>query len=187
MEKCRRKIIVFEGLDGTGKTSLAKAFAKKFGAEYVHNDKSYNYDEGKLNSYKYIEKLKESNDSLVVDRLVHTGEAIYAPVYRGYTGIDYFSDLEKKMKKEFEIIIVYVTAQEDIVKERLSSRGEDYIKQEDMRMLNILYENYLALSKFKVIRYDNSKEGIEENAMEVAKKITEEYLIPLKNGVCINN
>lgn len=168
----KKTFIVFEGLDGTGKTSLAQMVAKIIDSEYTHNDKSKTYEEGKANSYNYISTLRRSNEA-VIDRLVHTGEAVYAPVYRGYDGSDYFEDLESKMLEEFNIIIVYVTAKEEIIKSRLEYRGEDYIKTEDLNKLKENYERYLSNTKIPYVTFDNSEVGILDNAMKVIDLLAE--------------
>ena len=160
--KNKKLFIVFEGVDGTGKSTLAKAIADKYGVEVTHNDKSLTYEEGKKNSYDYIEKLKEMPFG-VIDRLVHTGEAVYAPIYRGYTGIDYFNDLEEKMLEEFDILMVYVHAENDVIEERLKSRGEDYISLKDIDRLKGNYDYYLRQTEIPFITFDSGKDSLENN------------------------
>lgn len=163
----KKLFVVFEGADGSGKTSLAQSIAKEFEVAYSHNDKSSSYEEGKKNSYDYIEVLKNAPTG-VIDRLVHTGETVYAPIYRGYDGIDYFEDLENKMNEEFNILLVYVSANDEIVKERLKNRGEDYINIEDIKKIKDNYAKYLEKTKFPYILFDNSRDGLEANKIKLS-------------------
>lgn len=166
----KKTFLVFEGLDGTGKTTLAELVAKITKTNYTHNDKCSSYEDGKSKSYNYITTLKNSNE-MVIDRLVHTGEAIYAPIYRGYDGSDYFEDLEQKMLEEFNIIIIYIYADREIVKQRLASRGEDYVNIDDYEKLEKNYLEYFKNTNIPFITYDNSKNGALDNAIEVINLI----------------
>lgn len=163
----KKLFIVFEGADGSGKTSLAKEIAKTFKVGYTHNDKCYNYNDGLMKSYNYINELEEM-DSCVIDRLVHTGEGIYAPIYRGYDGSNYFANLEEKMMEKFDMLIVYVQADDEVIEKRLEERGEDYINFEDIKKIKENYINYLQNTKIPHIIYTNNKEGIEYSAHKLS-------------------
>ncbi len=90
-------LIVFDGLDGVGKTTLAKEIAKKFEAKYFRcflpNDEMklktlINNKENSINihknSIKYIEKrcckilsFLKSNKNVVLDRYIYSSIAYY--------------------------------------------------------------------------------------------------------------
>lgn len=173
MEK--KFFLVFEGMDGTGKTSLAEMVAKIINVSYEHNDKCSSYEDGKIKAYNYMNNL-DVKEECVIDRLVHTGEAVYAPIYRGYDGSDYFEDLEKRMLEKCDMFIVYVTADEEVIKNRLESRGEDYINPDDIKKIQANYEKYLNKTEIPYIIYDNSKDGILDNAVELIKTVTDKIL-----------
>lgn len=78
-------IILLEGSDGTGKTTLAKAICKKLNAHYLHatyrfKDKMFAYHTVLL--YKAVELILKTNRPVVIDRL-WASEAVYAEVFRG--------------------------------------------------------------------------------------------------------
>lgn len=167
----KKLFVAFEGVDGTGKSTLAKAIAEKFKVNYTHNDKSYSYDEGMKKSYDYIETLKKMPTG-VIDRLVHTGEGIYAPLYRDYDGSDYFDDLEDKMLNEFNILIVYVNATNENIISRLQSRGEDYVNIEHIDALKSNYYKYLNRTKIPFLIFDNDSPSIEKNIIKLSTLIS---------------
>lgn len=174
----KKLFVVFEGVDGSGKTSLAKQIAKNNNVNYTHNDKSRSYEEGKANSFNYIKTLEKMKTG-VIDRLVHTGETVYAPLYRGYDGIDYFEELENEMIDKFNIVIVYVYANDDVIIDRLNKRGEDYIDINHIKALKDNYANYLSKTKIPFIAFNNSEGSIEKNAiklqLDLAVKINKEF------------
>ena len=174
----KKLFVVFEGVDGVGKTTLANKIAEMYKVDVVHNDKSLTYEDGKKNSYNYIETLRNMK-TCVIDRLVHTGEAVYAPIYRGYDGSDYFEDLETKMMEEFNIIIVYVYADDETIKNRLKNRGEDYINIEDIKELKNNYNNFLSKTKIPYMIFNSSKHDAVKNSyilsLELAANINKNF------------
>lgn len=168
----KKFFLVFEGVDGAGKSSLIRKINELTQVPYTHNDKNGSHDEGMVASYDYIEKMRNM-DSCMIDRLVHTGEMVYAPIYRGYDGYDYMEDLEEKMLEEFDILMVYVTANKKIIKERLESRGEDYIDLEDIEKIKNNYEKFLSKTKIPYIRFDTSYSPLDMNVENLLWDITE--------------
>ena len=76
-------LIIVDGCDGTGKTTLAQAICDRYNGVYMHNtyrwkDKMYLYHTAALHR-----ALKLSKTQLVVIDRLWMSEAIYAEVYRG--------------------------------------------------------------------------------------------------------
>ena len=76
-------LIIVDGCDGTGKTTLAQAICNRYNGVYMHNtyrwkDKMYLYHTAALHR-----ALKLSKTRLVVIDRLWMSEAIYAEVYRG--------------------------------------------------------------------------------------------------------
>ena len=78
-------IIIIEGSDGTGKTTLAKYLCKKLNAHYLHatyrfKNTMFEYHTALL--LKAINLIKDTHRPVIIDR--HwVSEAVYAEVYRG--------------------------------------------------------------------------------------------------------
>ena len=118
--------IILEGADGTGKTTLAKLLADKYGLDICHCTQS---DPADYEFYKQTAR----KDNVVWDR--HTiGELVYPKVFDRVPQID---------PEEVRLVIAYareagakifvLTADIKEVKRRLSERGT-----EDQRILNKL-------------------------------------------------
>jgi hypothetical protein len=76
-------IIVIEGVDGAGKTTLAREFEKR-GFRYVHNGKPAP-NEDVFETYTR-QLLDAQRSNVVIDRL-HVGETVYGQVVRGTSRI----------------------------------------------------------------------------------------------------
>jgi len=76
-------IIVIEGCDGTGKTTLAREFEKR-GFRYVHNGKP-TPNEDLFETYTR-QLLDHEKQNVVIDRL-HVGEVVYGRIMRGTSRI----------------------------------------------------------------------------------------------------
>jgi len=78
-------IIVIDGPDGSGKTTLANELIKKLGATYIHATfkkgwNIFNYHTKIL--YKAVLHILKNKKPVIIDRL-WLSEAIYAEIYRG--------------------------------------------------------------------------------------------------------
>ena len=112
-------LIVLEGCDGVGKSTLASSLAKIINAEVIHctsttpNDKKF--FEG------VIEASKKKN--IIADRFCY-GQYVYQKEKcRPLGGIEELHRLEVKMLKAGAKVVL-VEAPADEIEERLSARGE---------------------------------------------------------------
>jgi predicted HAD superfamily Cof-like phosphohydrolase len=101
-------IIVLEGPDGTGKTSIAKMLVEKYGAMYIHHTWSPELEE-QMEEYHMSSILKAKKDSLsrlvVIDRS-WISEFIYADVFR--QGTQYPNLAEKAYKELKDANAIYI-------------------------------------------------------------------------------
>lgn len=74
-------IILIDGPDGSGKTTLAKKFIEK-GYSYIHLDKFEDVNEGYKELIARIQRAKEENEKIVIDRAV-ISNLIYSHVFGG--------------------------------------------------------------------------------------------------------
>jgi hypothetical protein len=76
-------IIVIDGCDGTGKTTLAKAICDRFDGVYIHNTYRWPTKMPLYHTAALHRALKLARTRLVVIDRLWMSEAIYADVYRG--------------------------------------------------------------------------------------------------------
>lgn len=117
---------IIEGCDCTGKTTLIKEFLKhdKYKKFKVIHCSAPPKDLSRGKQYQFCKKqyekiVREMNkgSDLLLDRF-HLGEAVYAPIFRGYFP-DYIRDLEKTMKN---VKLVVLSAHSSVVEDRFDGK-----------------------------------------------------------------
>lgn len=138
-------LVVIEGCDGVGKSTLAANLAQRMGEAHTrmmhygppvrHPLEEYVHD---LEWYRPMR-----TDHVVVDRL-HYGELIYGPLYRGETKLGTAGrDYVDMFLRTRGAVIVYVRPSPDH-RQRMTERGEDYLKEEDVTHVLEAYERVAA-------------------------------------------
>lgn len=119
-------IIIMEGPDGSGKTTLAEQLSRQTGYEIIHRTKPANEEEKKAMHLMYLKTIAK-NKNVIFDRCWYS-EMAYGPVMRDDSVITYpqMYELEKALAKKGAMII-YCTGNRDEMWKRATSRGEDYI------------------------------------------------------------
>lgn len=82
-----RGIIVIEGSDATGKTTLARALHKKFGGRYLHLGVHKDVWKRHLMAIKLAARWADAGELVVIDRL-WLSEEVYGQVFRGGPSYD---------------------------------------------------------------------------------------------------
>lgn len=165
-------MIIIEGLDGVGKTTLVNYFVK-MGMKKFHFD----YDAQNMDLFtKYMTVLSEETSNLVLDRSF-ISEMVYGPVLRDnckltikqYTGL-------LKVYKEKDATIIYLTAPKEVLLKRRVNNLKDY------QMINRYYENLntrydeimdYSCNYIDVLHYDSfamNKEEIQNNTKKLIAK-----------------
>lgn len=146
--------IVLEGVDGVGKTTLAKILAYKYNLDICHCTQ---YDASDYNFYK--QTLRKEN--VIWDR--HTiGELIYPTIFnrKQQVSIEEVEDILNFAKLE-NIKVFVLTTDMDKIKDRLSKRGNE--NKHILDNLDWINEQFkLYANKFNVKIIDTSKMTLEE-------------------------
>lgn len=154
-------IVVIEGCDGTGKTTLANRFVEKMGARFYHctadtpNDFEY--------FKEFIEESKHTH--VVVDRFFY-GQFVYQkPEERKLTK-------EELHRLELEVsengIIIHATARCKDIKKRLNTRKEERIDSKEIKLaFSQLFVNSL-FNEFFI--WDSSREELKHVRREICQE-----------------
>jgi hypothetical protein len=146
-------LIVIEGADKTGKTTLAKAVAKQLGYEYVH----FSAPKGPP-ADEYIDFLLALKKPTVCDRF-HLGELVYGPMLRGKAGLTPLElvTIERVMRLR-QTVVVHAVTDPRLANRRLVVSKEHEVVNQD--------QNLAAAGRFAevvprtnagpVLRYDGS-------------------------------
>lgn len=162
----KKDFIILIGSDGSGKSTLARGLSDTLGYPVEHHGPVKNHEEG---YNEYFNCIRDTDYSVIKDRF-HEGEAIFAPLYRGYEA-NYFPELEQELKYKFNPLLVLVHAPYDKVVDRIFERGEDFVKPQHLKrcydkVVDIFNES--SLPKIMVDTYHNSPE---KNIKTIVKRI----------------
>lgn len=162
MFKKKPNFIILIGSDGAGKSTIAQGLSEALSYPVEHHGPVKSYEEGKAEYFGDIERI---DYSVIKDRF-HEGEAIFAPIYRGYKA-DYFEELEHKLMEKFNVLLVLVRPPYYIIEERLVERGEDFVKKEHWAKaydsVNEVYWN----SNLPKITIDTNQYTVEQNIKQI--------------------
>lgn len=119
-------IIIIEGPDGAGKTTLANYLSKQLGYPIKHRSKPKTEEEKQQMSQSYIDDIK-SNQNIIWDRCFYS-EMVYGPIMRdqSYISMAQMHEMEQ-MLKFTGALVIYCTDETWNLWERCNTRGETYI------------------------------------------------------------
>ena len=121
-------IIILEGPDGSGKTTLANLLHKQTGFTLLH--RSHDTDKAPDLFNEYAQVLK-AGKNCIMDRGWYS-ELVYGPVMRGSSKISYPQMYElERLAAKYGAIIIHCMAPEATLWKRCLRRGEDYIKDRE--------------------------------------------------------
>jgi thymidylate kinase len=148
-------IIVIEGPDGSGKTTLAQQLSRQTSYPIIHRSQPKSDEEKKLMMGMYLQAIKE-NKNAIFDRCWYS-EMAYGPVMRDASVISYpeMYELERMLAKNGAMII-YCTGPEPALWMRCQKRGEDYIKsRDDFKAIYTNYQNIMSVPHYvPVVKYE---------------------------------
>lgn len=133
--------IILEGVDGSGKSSLASDIAARIHKQYP-GDTVHELHSGPLKTDPYTAYIKPFLDykpgsgvHYVCDRL-HVGERIYGPLYRGQSAITGAQWVWIEMWLASRgATLVHVTQTLETIRKRLAARGEDFLQDEHVEQV----------------------------------------------------
>lgn len=154
-------IIILEGPDGSGKTTLANKLAEQTGYDVVHMSMPKSEEE-KVKMFSMYKQALEESDNVIFDRCWYS-EMAYGPVMRGASYISHNNmyELENILAKKGAIVI-YCKDNPKTLWSRCMRRGEDYVTK-FRSFLEICY-NFEVLfrkteHKVPVVYYSYKVEG----------------------------
>lgn len=170
-------LIVIEGPDKTGKTTLAKAIAKKLGYEYVH----FSAPKGSP-ADEYIDFLLKLKKPTVCDRF-HLGELVYGPMFRGKAGITPLElvTIERLMRLKQTILIHAVTNMTLANQRLLVSKDHEVVDtKQNLAAAEGFAEVFPHTNAGPVIEYDGSSLDSIRNIIAVLKNVRRSLNKPAK-------
>ena len=141
-------MIVLEGIDGVGKTTLANLLSKTYDAGIIHATRETPNDWAWFN--ELMDLAKDRN--IIMDRSFW-GQFVYQEPDERKLSWEQLHELEHRLDQE-DGKLIYVTANPSDIIERLKGRAETLSRPLDL--LKERYEAVILLSECPVIIYNTS-------------------------------
>ena len=159
-------IVIFEGLDGCGKTTLAKLFAEKTGYKYIHESYTDDCEEKEKRLFEFEGKLiREEN--VIFDRSTLIDDFVY-----GFLNKKQSSLIEKRqfiisLLKQCKIF--HLRLDEELRKERFEKRGDEFVTND---MMNRIRGEYLRFYEYLPnVEYIDLSNDNEENIDKILRRL----------------
>ena len=194
-------VIVIDGPDGTGKTTLAEVLQKEYGAHIIHSTWSEelekNMDQYLLgNIVEALTVAKNQSRLVVIDRL-WLSELVYSSVYRKgtqYQGLHATLDSILRMSNAMHVVALpynrteYTREMDKLAAEREEMYSGGFGKVWDSYQCFLFDNNYLAKNGFDVqlnerhdyLRYDRFVHDTAGIAKTIVKKLGRRNLVEEK-------
>lgn len=147
-------LIIIEGADKTGKTTLAQEISKRLGYKYVHFGVP-----GPSPADEYAKFLIDLKEPTVCDRFFY-GEMIYGPLLRGRSLIKPLQrTVIERLCRSKSAVLIHAKTPLAIVSERLRLMGDDIITQEKNEAAYEAFESLLATSSLPKLDFIGLRDG----------------------------
>jgi len=148
----KQLVIIIEGVNKSGKTTLCNLIKEKSGLEFevIKCSQPKNGD-----AYsEYMSILKEISDNpdknYILDRF-HFGSYVYGPIYRGKPDFDLrsFVEIEEEIM-DLNYLFIVAIAKKSFIKEKFISEKEEFAKIELIDKEIKLFEKTCKMSRLNI-------------------------------------
>ena len=167
-------LIIIEGTDCTGKTTLANKLSNELGFPIL---KGSSFESARCTQDELFEKFMAFTklENTILDRFIYSNE-VYAPMYEDYACL---SDEQRRfIEREIkgETLMIYLYAHIDVLQERLQVRGDDYVTADKFKILKSSYLNAISKSKhIEIWAYNTGETDTDEIVRNVTTILQKGY------------
>ena len=172
-------LILVEGCDKTGKTTLISDLKKHFpGLTIIKNEfkptgnnptSIFGTIGQYLGMYQYHFQTND-NRMIALDRS-HITEIVYSQL-RGYNSLEYFKWYDYENQHEKDFLVIYMSAPTEVIAKRFKEENETYLSAEQINQVVQGYEQYLRDSNLPRLML-SSLDDREKNLLKAIKAIAE--------------
>lgn len=132
-------IIIVEGVDASGKDTLISNLSKLTNMEVVRGSSFEISEKGANKMFEEARKLLLEGKDIIMNRSFYSN-AVYGPMYDYPTMTDeQFNELNRIVEEVG--VIYYLTADTEVIMNRLNARGDKDIKAEDIKDIQAGYKH----------------------------------------------
>lgn len=161
-------IVIVEGLDCIGKTTICQKISKQYNYHYIKE--SYT-DDNSIKQNRIINMLIKlfDNQNYIYDRTTLIDDFVY----------DFLNKKPSDLYKYKQIIIsilnkckiIHLQLDQQIQKQRLQQRGDQYIKDNDIKIIQKQYQQFY--NKLDNIKYVKLTTNLDEDIQKIMEVINE--------------
>lgn len=161
--KLTGKLVVLEGVDKTGKTTIAKLLQELFGFIIIKHSAPLKGEDVWQSYNATLDKLDLTTHSYVLDRF-NWGELVYGPIYRGKSQLTANQCLKLEHRlNELGGVVVHCKANHKDLAKRFKTDGETFAKSKDIKLLLAAYEQRKLKSINCVFTHEIGKSELTDN------------------------
>lgn len=151
-------MLILEGSDACFKSTIANKLSEKLSLPVVHGSSFELAECDNTELYDHFDNLAQA-DNVIYDRLIYSNQ-VYATIFTDYTILsdNQRHDIEDKIKDK--AIVIHLYADEDVIANRLGSRGDEYIDKTHIHDILTGYQTAMenaAYNGVTVVSYDTGK------------------------------
>jgi dCMP deaminase len=180
--------IIFESPDKTGKTTLARMLADYLNIQYLklNNINVVENTEIKdgisISTHSQLETVTQLHEKGVMKHVIldrfHGSEYVYACLFKRTYNISYITDIEERLSKYNDVILVRCRTSLPKLKERWTN--EKLIDEGKIGALNVYYNDFYRTTKLPVIEIDTDG-SIEKAFADLVAKFYNRGIYPRYN------
>ena len=180
-------VVVIEGIDGVGKTTLCEALKKVLNNETFGADILYHKESAPGKSIVERFKRLATYDCCVNDNRIHIydratiiDDFVYEPLFNECESCFSISPLCVLCISEMlrRSLIIHLTAPVPLIEERLSQRGDRYVTKSDIHAIRKLYNTFYERMQLRP-RYVDSTDT--DTAVQFCTELISLYVKGVRN------
>ncbi len=157
------KLIVLEGIDKSGKSTIARWLQEHHGFEVIKTNAPKQGEDVFQSYLNTLERVRQMNHDVVIDRF-HWGELVYGPIYRGKAafGEDKLKEIERFINR-LGGVIVHCHNDEKKIRDLFIADEEDFTRLEDIKKILESYQHLKGVSICPVYNHQVGENEVTDN------------------------
>lgn len=150
--------IFLEGSECCFKTTIAKKLQEKLGYFLVKGSSFELATSTNEKMFSYMMTILKNDADVIVDRYIYSNR-VYATLFPNYTKLtdEQYELIDNKLNNNNKLV-VYLYANNDTIFNRLSVRGDEYIKDfKTVKDINEMYNRIISQSKCNLLSFNTDE------------------------------
>lgn len=158
-------LIILEGSDCCFKSTVAAKLSKELKYPIINGSSFELATRGNEKLFEHFNRLADE-DNVIIDRFVYSN-LVYAKKFKDYSILteEQLRIIEDKIKLKAKV--VYLHADTNLIKKRLSVRGDEYIEGKDIDSILDLYREVMCIAGLHTYSWDTGQWSSDEISKDI--------------------